>query len=431
MQQLNFGISNAANILLVQERDNPIYFAKIESTAFLAQSFLCFGVLLFALGNYYFDYSFTKKYPIGWLFYLVCAIGAINYFVQLCMGIYRIKHQFLEIGISQSIVPLITFIVLFLSSGKDLLLLFVFAYFAGNIISLFLFIYQGKMSIKSKPSKEVMYKLLSKGLFLFVYNCCFYFIIISTRTTISHYYQVEEFGYFTFAYALADSVLLLLAAISFLLFPKSIEKLHTSDIKQVKKIIHVLRINYMTLTHGIMYIAFMFFPLIIWLIPKYSSSLPAIYMISLALLCNTCSCGYSDYLMAQSKDKQIAMISLISLSINVTIAIILAGLFHLSFEYIVLSTIISYWSFSVMCVYFGYKQMGVKVEVRNVVFASFPARLLIPFISAGMILRFYSVWLLPVPFMLFVFFNYKAISEIFDTFIRIIKNPRLLDVSGT
>lgn len=428
MQQINFGISQSANILLVQERNNHQKFAEIESTAFLAQSFLCLGVVFFALGNAFVGYSFMEKYPLGWLFYLICFTAMLAYMVQICMTIYRIKHQLTEIAIYQSSIPLLTLIALFIATGKDLLMWFALAYFIGNLFSFVLFLARGKISLKVQPTFSSLKRLFSKGIYLFIYNSCFYLIIISTRTVVSGFYKVEEFGYFTFAYTLADTVILLLSAITFLLFPKSIEKLHTKNVEQVKHTIEMLRVNYMTLTHGLMYFAFIMFPIIMMIIPKYAPALPAIYMIALALLAHTICCGYPDYLMAQSKDKQIAFVSVVSLFANVVIAVVLAGVLHCPFEYIIIATIISYCVFSILSVYGGMKQMGERIRGIDVIRESFPLRLVFPFVVSCFVIYLGYQWLLPIPLVTFLLFNNKEIKEIFNTLRRLLANPNMLDV---
>ena len=402
MQQINLGIPHSANILLVQERNNPHSFAVYESTSFYAQGILCVGVAVFAIVNMIWEYPFLNKYSIGWLFYVVCFIAMAAYMVQICTTIYRIKHKLLEIAISQSIVPLLMLLSLFSASGKDLVRWFTLAYLIGFSFSLLLFFLRGKISLKGRPNSNSFYNIYSKGFFLFVFNACFCLIIISTRTVVSSEYTVSEFGYFTFAYTLADAVILLLAAISFLLFPKSIEKLHTSNLTQVKNTIELLRINYMTFTHGLMYIAFFVFPIITRFIPKYLPALPAIYMMALALIMNTMVCGYSDYLMAQNKEKILASVSFLSLVVNILLALIFAIMIKCTFEYIIIATIISYFFFSLTCVYLGLKHMGSSISAVCVITECFPLRLLIPFLISVLFIILWNFWLLPLPFLSFV-----------------------------
>ena len=411
MQQINFGIPYSANILLVQQRNNPERFSVIETTSIIAQSFLCIGVFVFAIGNVLWGYPFLEKYPIGSLFYIVCLTAMSAYMVQIFTIIYRVKHQLTEIAISQSVIPLLMFIAIFFVSGRDLLFWFTILYLIGYLVAFSIFLFRGKVSFKGIPSKTSFREVYSKGILLFIYNACFYLIILSTRTVVSSEYKVEELGFFTFAYTLADAVILLFAAIQFLLFPKAIEKLHSSNILQVKSTIELLRVNYMTLTHGLMYVAFVFFPVITWLIPKYSTTLTAIDMIALALIMNTTACGYIDYLMAHNKEKQLAKISFISLLINVILAVFMARIMKCQYEYIIVATIVSYSFFSLLCVILGKKQLGDTLSTISILSDCFPMRLLIPFFVSVLFVVFQQLWLLPLPLLSFILLNSTSFSS--------------------
>lgn len=430
MQRIDLGIPNAMNIILVQEKDNKEEFARTQSTGFLLLSILCVGVLLFAVGNSICGYGFMEKYPVGWLFYVICTVAMIGYFVTASTGIYRVKHKLTEIAITQSVTPVLLLIVLFIADGKDLLVSFALAYLIGNIVSLCVFLFGGKLTLNVRPKRELANRMLGKGFYLFLYNACFYFIMISTRTVISSNYPVEQFGYFTFAFSLADAVILLLGAITFLMFPKLIAKLNTSDTKQVKETIKQLRNNYIPLVHVMMYVAFLFFPVIIIIFPKYEPALPAMYMVGLALIMEVNASGYIDYLMARNKDRQIASLSGISLLSNVIVSLILVKFFDCKYEYVMVATLISYWIFSILSIALGIRQMGEKVTLLSVLKESLPVRLLIPYMSTAILFVVHEMWVLPVPFLLFAIFNKSIIKELIHTSRRLLNNPNMLDVDG-
>lgn len=120
-----------------------------------------------------------------------------------------------------------------------------------------------------------------------------------------YFYTVEEFGYFTFAFTLANAVLLLLEAFSFVILPKVIDRLTSADPQEIKQVIHKLRVNYISLAHGCIYLALLFFPVLLHFVPKYSSTLTGLQLMALAIMLNTNSFGYGSYLMAQNKEKSL------------------------------------------------------------------------------------------------------------------------------
>jgi len=254
--------------------------------------------------------------------------------------------------------------------------------------------------------------------------------MISTRTVVSSNYPVDQFGYFTFAFSLADAVILLLGAFTFLMFPKVISKLNSTDIQQVRGTIKLLRTNYIPLVHLMMYFAFLFFPVITFVFSKYEPALPAMYMVGLALIMEVTATGYSDYLLAQNKDRQIAIVSGISLIINIIVAILLVKVFNCSFAFVMGATLVSYWVFSILCIVLGLKYMGVKFSFVSLIKESFPLRLFIPYLSATLLLFTQSYWVLPIPILLFVLLNKSTIKELINTFKRLLGDPDMLDVKG-
>lgn len=430
MQRIDLGIPNALNIILVQEKDNKEIFGRTQSTAFLLLSFLSVAILIFASGNAFFGYGFMEKYPIGWLFYIICIVAIISYFVTASTCIYRVRHSLMEIAMTQSIIPIILLITLFIDDGEDLLRWFTLTYFVGNVASLFIYLFRGKLTLNVRPSRVMANRIVVKGFYLFLYNACFYFIMISTRTVISSNYSVEEFGYFTFAFSLADAVILLLGAFTFLMFPKLIAKLNTTDTQQAISTINQFRNNYIPLVNVMMYLAYLFFPVITFVFPKYEPALPAMYMVALALIMETFGSGYVDYLMSQNKEKQIAIVSIVSLIVNVGVAALLAKLFNCSYAFVLFATILSYWLFSILCIIIGMIKMGIKPTGICVLKEIMPIRLVIPYISSAVLFVVPSFWVLPIPFILFMVFNYVSIKELYSTFKRLLRNPSMLDVEG-
>ena len=430
IQRIDLGIPNAMNIILVQEKDSKQEFSKVQTTGFLLLLILCSCVIIFALGNVVWGYGFMEKYPIGPLFYIVCIIAALNYYVSACTGIYRVRHKLLEIAISQSIIPFLLLIALFVSDGQGLLLWFTLAYLVGNLASLLIFLFRGKLDFSVVPSIKMADRIIVKGFYLFLYNACFYFIMISTRTIVSSNYPVEQFGYFTFAFSLADAVILLLGAFNFLMFPKVICKLNSTDNQQIKSTIKHLRNNYVSLVHVMMYFAFLLFPVFILMFPKYEPALPALYMIGIALIMETNASGYVDYLMAQNKDRLIAAFSGIVLVVNVVMAIVMVNVFNCSFAFVMVATLISYWIFSILCVWAGLRKMRVRFTSLTVLNESFPARLLVPYASTVLFFLLPSIWVLPIPLILFALFNISIIKELYNTFHHLLDNPNMLDVEG-
>jgi O-antigen/teichoic acid export membrane protein len=342
--------------------------------------------------------------------------------------IYRVKNRLFELAFSQSVVPILIFFSMFLAKGKTLLPILLYMILLGNVATLILFIGNKKIPWDGRLSIKGSIEVLNKGFYLFIYNMCFFFIVLSTRTLISYFYEIEEFGYFTFSYTLANAVLLLLQALSVVIFPKVIDKLNSKNREDVKNITNILNTNYVTLSYGLMFLALIIFPVFISYIPKYQGTLKVLNLIAVTVLLYTNSFGYASHLMAQNQERRLSIISLFSLCLNIAISFALILVFKVSYEYVIISTLISYFVFSYSCAKFSNQIIGEKNSASYVLLEFFPIRLLIPYVIAVIIIGWNLEFFIFLPLLVFIMSNVRELKQIIKTIKIIITRPNIVDI---
>ena len=424
---VNFGIPYSVNILMVQSKSNTIevknYVAdSLFLTLILSILILVIGIIYFLFGFNYFD-----KYEISYYFYIVCFIGIIYHFNSLFGTIYRVRNKIFELAFFQSAVPILVFISLFLTTGKKLLDLMLIMTLIGQLSTLFIFLTNKQIPFGGKISYRGIKKVLNKGVYLFIYNFCFFMIILSTRTIISNFYKVEEFGYFSFSYNISNSILLFLQALSVVIFPKIIDKLNSQSKENTIITLKNIFNNYVTISYGLTFVAIILYPLFLYLIPRYSNTLIELELISLSLLLFTNSFGYSSYLMANNHEKILSYISIFSLLINISLSLFLIYFFKITYEYIILSTLLSYFIFSFFCAYYTKKLLKEGTSFFDVFLEVFPIRLFLPFLSCFILIFLKSVIFISIPLVLFLILNKSQINEIIVTCKIIIFKPSFID----
>ncbi len=334
-----------------------------------------------------------------------------------------------ELAFFQSVVPILVFISIFLAKGKSLLKLLLWMTLLGELIALLIFIVNKKIPWGGKPSFGGIKIVLNKGFHLFIYNVCFFLIALSTRTIISIYYKVEDFGYFSFSYNLSNAILLFLQALSVVIFPKIIDKLNSKSKEDVQNVLNILNINYVTLSYGLIFTALIFFPGFLYFIPKYHSTLKGVNLIAITLLLFTNSFGYGSYLMAQNQEKRLSIISILSLFLNVAISLVLVLFYKVTYEYLILATLASYFLFSFLCAFYARKLLNLKTNILSVLDDFIPARLLIPYLFSIIIIVLNLAYFIFIPLIAFVLLNMKEIQQIFKTIKVIIFRPTIVDIN--
>lgn len=424
----NFGISNSISILLVQQKKNKEYCQNLVKTSLALCGLLVLLTIVVAIVYSYGNFSFAEKYAVGYYFYIICLIAAISYFNNLLMNIYRVNNSLFEVGFFQSIIPLLVFISIFLAKGNKLLIILLIAYIIGHVISLFVFLRGNKLPRNGKVRVQEAKAIINKGLYLFVYNFCFYMILVALRTIISYYYSVEEFAYFTFAYTLVHAIMLFLDAVTFVMFPKIIDKLASGNNFETKQRIKKIRDTYVVLAHGLVYMAMIVLPLFLQLFPKYSSSSKSIYYIALTVLLYASAFGYNSLLMARNKERLLMSISIVSLSLNIILALLFVNVLHLEYYYIILSTMVAYLTYGVLCTYFGARLIGENNKFFYHLLEYFPINLMIPWwLSLALaILKYDNLHALPM--LVFLVLNIKRLKGLVSTFKHLAINSSAINI---
>ena len=426
-QQFHFGIANSFNILYVQHREEKkecdLY--KINSLALI--SYL--SIIVIALYVYYkifgtFDF---EKYNADKYVIWICIIVIMQYFVQFFINLFRVHNLLNHVAFCQSIVVLLNFFPVLFFHGEELIGYLVFGYLIGNLIIVILAFSSRTLPAFSFANIQFKYQklILQKGFYLFLYNSCFYLIIITIKTVISVNYSVEEFGFFTFSYTLAHAIILVLEALLFIIFPKVIGKLSSNDVSEVKETISLLRNSYLTSAHLLIYFSLVLFPFILYLMPQYTKALDSLNLIAITILTNTCSFGYAELMLSHNKEKTMAFLSAFALILNYILALLLVDFINVSFSFVILSTLVTYFIYTFIIYY---KSISLIDNQKVQFFGFFPLRLFIPYSLALLLSIFHMECLLFCPLTLFILLNWKECIGLVKTIKLLIYKPDVINL---
>ena len=420
-QQIHLGIANSFNVLYVHHRDDERECNNYIANSLVLVSYLVFFVIAFYTYYSFFGINSFEKYHADKYIIWVCLIAVLQYFVQFFVHLFRVKNQLNQVTFCQSIVVFLNFFCIFFFRGEELIRWLVGGYVLGNALCMLLAFTSGSIPEWKRVTINIAYQgeILKKGIYLFLYNSCFYFIIISIRTIISGNYTVEEFGTFTFSFSLAHAILLLLEALSFVIFPKVIGKLSSTNKDEVLTTISMLRTVYITSAHFLIYVALICFPFLLWFFPKYEGALTALNLIALTILMNSNTYGYTELLISHNKEKFTSVISAIALALNCVLALLLVHVIQCSYEYVIIATMATYLLFSATMMYFARKQLELPVSYSE----WFPVRIFIPYIVAVILSVAQVSWLMSLPLLLFLLLNWHQLFEIKNFSVLLLKKP--------
>lgn len=427
-QIFDFGISNSMTVLLVQNKTDKQKCDNLEMSAMVLLCLMSFLVVIIAIYNYFFGIRFLEKFDLGNRFYFVCLIAIFQYLNDYGFRVSRVKGRMFVFTFYQTFLNVVLLPVVLFGIGDSLIDYLIRTYIASHFVCLCLFIFCGGLSFQGRFYFSLARVIIFKGLYLFIYNFCFYLVILSTKTIIADNYSVDEFGYFSFSYTLAHAALLLLTAFSSLITPKLIDKFNTDDVEEIERTIAILRTNYVACSHFIMYLAMAFFPLLIMLLPKYQGALTTINLTSLAVVVSANSFGYISFLMTKNKERTLALNTFLMLAVNIVLALLLAVLLKVDYSRVVLATLFSYIFYAIIVVYKGKTFLNQQFTLIGVVREVLPMCQLIPLLCACYLSIVGLGSLMWIPLVIFTILNMKELLKIAATVKMVLIKPSVIDM---
>jgi len=427
--QFNFGITYSVNAIASINKNRETYIKKIVGVAISLLIILSIVVVIFFIANYIFGFKIGEKFNFSKYVIIVCSIAIINFFNSLLSNLFRIYGKLFEIAFYQSIYPIIILIAIFFWKGDELLWAMVIINFVSTVASFLLFFVKSPIQIRPLWNLRLSKKILHMGWHLFVYNTSFYLIIITTRSFVSQYYTVQEFGYFTFAFSLANAILLLLQSLSFLIYPKLLNRFATASKERSAFLLSMVRDAYITTSHALIHIAIFIFPLFLFLFPKYESAGDAFKMIALAVVLYSNSFGYQGLIVAKGGEIQLGLFAFGALCINVIVAFVLVLILNVPYSYVIISTMVTYLIYVYCLGFLGRKRIDLKTDFFSILKDVYPHRLFIPYLTSICLIlfKFSNIYFI-LPLMIFLLFNYREFWNIKNVTKQIIVNPDYINI---
>ena len=429
LNHVNFGIVHSVTAIISIQKSKELYVQKIIGTSITMLIGLSLIVALLFITNEIFDVNLGSKYNFSTYAPVVLLIGILAHFNNLFSSIFRVYGRLFEIAFNQTVFPVFILLATIFFKKGELLWALVGANFFAFLVSLIVFLLKSPLKLKPIFIYRLFKTIQIKGWHLFVFNTSFFFIIISTRSFVSAFYPVEEFGYFTFAFSLANVINLLLLAFSFIIHPKMLNRFASATNEKNAELLEKVRDAYVTTSHLLVHLAILLFPLFLSLFPQYKSASEAFKLIALTIVLYTSSFGYAGLLIAKGYEKKLGYLSFSSLIINVITAFILIKVFFVPFTFVIMATMFSYLIYVFMLGYMGRKTLELDVSILSIIKDIYPLRLFVPYLlSLSLILFSAPDNYFAFSLILFLMINFRVLLKLKSIVKSIILNPNFINI---
>jgi len=429
LAQFNFGIPHSMNVLLSIEKENREKTKSLLSSSLFLYFFLVILIVLGVAVMKFAGLTIGDKFQFDKYVLIVVAIAIFTHFNSLFSNYFRVYNRLTEIIFGQSIVPMLTLLALIFIRGERLFPVLLAILLIGQFLALCLYVFKARTQFVS-PSTGLAKTLLRKGLFLFLYNASFYMIMLTTRSIVGDAYSVEEFARFSFALLLANTIMLLFDSFNFLIYPKTINRFnHAKENSEILRILDLIRVNYITSVHLVMYLFIIVYPLLIVFIPKYNSTAQVFALISLTIVFYSNCFVFSSLLTALGKEKILSVLSITTLLLNIGFALLLAFVFKVGYEYVVLATLAAYIIYNILLWRISFRKLEMPLSLGYLLKDNFPLRLFLPFgICLFVTIIGLPVWCNCGVLVIFIALNWKQLINIKNIILRIVRDSSVINI---
>ncbi|WP_217602700.1 oligosaccharide flippase family protein [Chitinophaga sp. GbtcB8] len=427
LTQINFGIPYSLNVKLAgfEGKDDELQVAYLGNSLILVflHSVL---IILAAVTVSLFNIPIFHKFSFYPYIYLVAITSVVQNLDLVFICAYRIKNSLALITFYQAAMPISTLLVCFFWKGQSLLYALIFSQLISYLLSFIFFLVNSPIRLKFRSVFNIQKDLLKNGMALLLYNASFYFIMIVTRTFVGYYFSVKELGYFSFAVSLAQAVFLALDTISFLIFPKLVNRFKYKEGEELFKHVEYIRSYYSLVAYLLIFSFLLAFPVILIFTPQYYASYKPFALLSTSMALLSSSFGVSVLFISFGRELLLGKIALSALILNVIIGWVIAT--HTTIFYaLCFAPLITYFIYSCLLTYF-YGIVFLKKSGFKEMFSNLDVRLLLPTLVLLISIMMDNTIAQVLAYLLVILLNIRKVRSLVPIVRRIIHNPSLFKI---
>jgi len=334
------GTEYSLNIILSSKKRNKIFNSAIYSNGLIILIIISILILFVSLLILYFDIKVFSKYSFNNYLLPTVLIAIFWNFNNYYSNLYRVYGKLFEIAFFQTLIQIALIPAIIFISSEKLLIYLVYSTLIGQGLPLLLFIIKSPLNFKLKFNKVIVSVILRRGLFLLFYNLSAGLILISSKTLVSAFYSVDDMGQFSFANGISQTAIMGFSVISFILFPKLIEKFNKKDNLSIQ-IFERTKSSYFYACYLAILLVIVALPFILEFFDDYAESYQAIVFLLLAKIISSTSFAHAILLISNKKELKLGFIAFVSVLFNILLGIFIRFFLDLDFKFIAFGNILT------------------------------------------------------------------------------------------
>lgn len=347
----NLGINYSVNSELALLGNIAEEKKKIIDSAFSITLIVTIFLFLFSTIIYFYKVElFPFQNSFNYIFILF-GLTVLTHFQQIFVNIFRIEKKLKEIIIGEIFLSSALLVTVFFYQGISLVnAVFYVWILLLLLINLYYYsIYNNKISFNT----DRIISLLKSGFPLLIYAFSYYLMGLILRTLVGFFYPTVIMGYFSFANNITTAVMLGLDTITWIIFPAVITRLSDENLKNLELTNYLVSFTnkIVVIVLLVVLISVLSLPLLFLILPQYNKVESSLLILLINQIVFNSAFVLISLCIARKMHKQIAIISLLSVTISGIISL-LCSINHFHYIWLVVSNIIGSLIFINVLIYF-------------------------------------------------------------------------------
>ena len=204
-----------------------------------------------------------------------------------------------------------------------------------------------------------------------------------------------------------------------------VDMLRGNDKEKIAGALSFMRRNYLYMLNLLFYTVLAVSAFFFMLIPQYAKSFDSFILIVFSLVMYSNCFGYNTYLLAQNREKQMAVFIGLALLLNIAGALLLVHVLHCKFSYVIMSTLVTYALYSLAVNCYALRVAGLQKNFKEML-RSITCRLM-PLYLVTLLLVLFELdkKYLFLPLIAFLLLNMVELKNIFRNIPQLLKDKKM------
>ena len=204
-----------------------------------------------------------------------------------------------------------------------------------------------------------------------------------------------------------------------------VDMLRGHDKEKIASALNFMRRNYLYMLNLLFYVVLAVSAFFFMLIPQYAKSFDSFVLIVFSLMMYSNCFGYNTYLLAQNKEKHMAIFIGLALLLNIGGAFLLVHVLHCKFSYVIMATLVTYGFYSLAVNYYALRVAGLQKSFKEMLHSMTVKLGPLYLVTLLLVLLQFDKKYLFLPLLAFLLLNIRELKNIFCNIQQLLKDKKM------